>query len=208
MIREACVEGYGEALRAQELGADRVELCDNLAVGGTTPSWGTIVTCKKYLKIPVMVMIRPRGGDFVYNAAEMEIMDADIRMCRKAGADGIAIGLLTRDREVDLTALHDLVKNTGNMQITFHKAIDETRDIERETVRLVKSGLVHRILTSGRAITAMAGEHMINRMIALAGHNVTILAAGKVTWENLEALSRRIPAKEFHGRKIVGDLVT
>jgi copper homeostasis protein len=206
MIREACVEGYCEALRAQELGAERVELCDNLAVGGTTPSWGTIVTCKKYLKIPVMVMIRPRGGDFVYNETEMEIMAEDIRMCRKAGADGIAIGLLTPDREIDLTGLHDLVKNAGIMQITFHKAIDETADIERETVRLAKSGLAQRVLTSGRAATAMAGEHMINRMITLAGRSLTILAAGKVTRENLDELSRRIPAKEFHGRKIVGDL--
>ena len=206
MIREACVEGFTEALRAQELGADRIELCENLAAGGTTPSWGTITTCRKYLKIPVMVMIRPRSGNFIYSETELEIMAEDIRMCLAAGADGIAIGLLTPAREIDLSGLERLVREAGVMQITFHKAIDETTDIAREIVRLCDSGLVHRVLTSGGAPTALAGAEMINRMIRLSDKKLTILVAGKVTLENLAELSRQIPAKEFHGRKIVGDL--
>ncbi len=92
---EACVENLSEALIAQERGADRIELCENLAVGGTTPSYGTIITCKKHLSIPVIVMIRPRGGDFVYSSPEVDSMLEDIRICQKAGADGIATGVLT-----------------------------------------------------------------------------------------------------------------
>ncbi len=208
MIKEACVEGFAEALRAQELGADRVELCENLAVGGTTPSLGTLMVCKKYLTIPVIVMIRPRGGNFVYGDKEMEIMAADIRKCRFAGADGIAIGLLNKENEVDLHGLRNLVKLAGNMQVTFHKAIDVTGDIEQELHKLCDSGLVHRVLTSGGAATALEGEDMLKKMLAMAGERLSILVVGKVTQLNIDDLSRRIPAGEFHGRKIVGDLTS
>ena len=101
MIREACVENLSEALIAQERGADRIELCDNLAAGGTTPSYGTILTCKKHLSIPVIVMIRPRGGNFVYSPLEVDSMLEDIRICQNAGADGIATGALTTSGHID-----------------------------------------------------------------------------------------------------------
>jgi len=206
MIKEACVEGFAEALRAQELGADRIELCENLAVGGTTPSIGTITICKKYLKIPVIVMIRPRGGDFVYNEHEIEIMEEDIRTCLSAGADGIAIGLLTRKGEIDMPCLHKLIKQAGKMQVTFHKAIDVTRDIENEFIRLRDSGLIHRVLTSGGTSTALEGAGMLKKLIGLSKEKITLLVAGKVTHLNLYDLNKLIPAGEFHGKKIVGDL--
>jgi copper homeostasis protein len=205
MIKEACVEGFAEALRAQELGANRVELCENLAAGGTTPSIGTIITCKKYLKIPVIVMIRPRGGDFVYNEQEIEIMAEDISASLSAGADGIAIGMLTRKGAIDIPCLHKLIKQAGKMQITFHKAIDATKNIENEFLRLCDLGLVHRVLTSGGASTALEGAGMLNKMIGLSNGITTILVAGKVTHSNLNDLSKLIPAGEFHGKKIVGE---
>jgi copper homeostasis protein len=205
MICEACVENLSEALIAQERGADRIELCENLAVGGTTPSYGTIVTCKKHLSIPVIVMIRPRGGDFIYSSLEVDSMLEDIRICQKAGADGIATGVLTTSRDVDLHILRQLVKEAGPMQITFHKAIDETGNIETEIQKLKDTG-IHRVLTSGGAPTAMEGSRMLNKLIHLTAGSLVILTAGKVTSENLDALSRLIPSTEFHGRKIVGDL--
>jgi len=205
MIKEACVENLSEALLAQERGADRIELCDNLAVGGTTPSYGTIVTCKKLLDIPVIVMIRPRGGDFVYSSSEVDAMLEDIRVCREAGADGIATGALTASGDVDLQLLMRLISQSGSMQITFHKAIDETKNIETEILKLKNTG-IHRILTSGAAPTALGGIRMLTRLIHLTAGHPVILTAGKVTSANLDELSRLIPATEFHGRKIVGDL--
>ena len=205
MIIEACVENLSEALIAQERGADRIELCENLAVGGTTPSYGTIVTCKKHLSIPVIVMIRPRGGNFVYSSLEVNSMREDIRICQKAGVDGIATGVLTASGDIDLHILRRLVSEAGSMQITFHKAIDETGDIETEIQKLKDTG-IHRVLTSGGAPTALEGSLMLNKLIQLTAGSLVILTAGKVTSENLDTLSRLIPSAEFHGRKIVGDL--
>jgi copper homeostasis protein len=205
MILEACVENLSEALIAQERGADRVELCENLAVGGTTPSYGTIVTCKKHLSIPVIVMIRPRGGDFVYSSLEVDSMLEDIRICQKAGADGIATGVLTSSGDIDLHILRRLVGEAGSMQVTFHKAIDETGNIETEILKLKDSG-IQRVLTSGGEPTALDGSRMLNKLIHLTAGSLVILTAGKVTSENLDMLSRLIPSTEFHGRKIVGDL--
>jgi copper homeostasis protein len=205
MILEACVENFSEALMAQERGANRIELCENLAVGGTTPSYGTIVTCKKHLSIPVIVMIRPRGGDFVYTDPEVDSMLEDIRICKKAGADGIATGVLTSSGDIDLHILRRLIGEAGSMQITFHKAIDETRHIETAIQKLMDTG-IQRVLTSGGAPTAMEGSRMLNKLIHLTAGRLVILTAGKVTAENLDAISRLIPSTEFHGRKIVGDL--
>lgn len=206
IIREACVEGFSQAYRAEQLGAERIELCENLAVGGTTPSIGTVVQCKKVLKIPVIVMIRPRGGDFVYSEYETEVMSTDIEACRNAGADGIAIGLLNENRSVDMAILLKLLKKAGRMHVTFHKAIDETSDIEREFLRLRESGLINRVLTSGGAPDAMSGTLELNRLIELSQGKIQIVVAGKVTENNLPELTKLINAKEFHGKKIVGNV--
>jgi copper homeostasis protein len=205
MLLEACVENLSEALIAEKRGAGRIELCDNLAAGGTTPSYGTIVTCKKHLSIPVIVMIRPRGGNFVYSLPEVECMLEDIRICKMAGADGIATGVLTPGGEIDLPLLRRLINEAGPLQITFHKAIDETNDIRSEIQKLTGTG-VNRVLTSGGAPTALEGSQMLKELITLTSGSPVILTAGKVTADNLDALSKLIPSSEFHGRKIVGDL--
>lgn len=205
-IKEACVEGIAQAIRAQELGADRIELCENLTVGGTTPSIGTVITCKKILRIPVIVMIRPRGGDFVYTDSEMAVMASDIEACRRAGADGIAIGLLNSSNEIDMGALLSLLKKAGTMHVTFHKAIDVASDIKHEFMRLVDSGLVSRVLTSGGAPDALTGSGILNDLVKLARDKVAIVVAGKITDKNLDEVRRLIPANEFHGKMIVGQL--
>jgi copper homeostasis protein len=202
MIKEACVGNLHEALRAEELGADRIELCENLAEGGTTPSWGTIHTCVNMLQIPVVVMIRPRGGDFVYTPEEVECMLEDIQLCRKAGVFGIATGVLTPDNHIDLPLLARLVAEAGPLQVTFHKAIDDCADPVQEIQKLRNSG-VRRVLTSGGKATASEGIACLNAMIN-AAPELKIVAAGKVMRENLDHLEKLIHTDEFHGKKIVG----
>jgi copper homeostasis protein len=152
-----------------------------------------------------MVMIRPRGGNYLYSAPEMETMLLDIRTCRDAGADGIVTGVLTPDSTIDMRALSQLVHSAGNLQITFHKAIDACREITQEIGLLRDSG-IHRVLSSGGKQTALEGVDMLNDMIRLAAGKLIILAAGMITAENLTELSMLIHTDEFHGRKIAGDL--
>jgi copper homeostasis protein len=151
-------------------------------------------------------MIRPRGGDFVYSKIEQEIMAEDIRASRSAGADGIAVGLLNRKDEIDIPGLQYLVKCAGTMQVTFHKAIDATKNIESEFRRLRDSGLVQRVLTSGGAPSALEGAAMLKQMLSQSEGRITVLVAGKVTDSNLPDLAKLLPAFEFHGKKIVGNL--
>jgi copper homeostasis protein len=205
MILEACVENISEALRAEELGAGRIELCENLAEGGTTPSIGTILTCKRLLKIPVMVMIRPRGGNFVYSAEEVAVMIEDIKACLRTGADGIVTGVLNPADEIDLQVLKEILQHAGEMQVTFHKAIDDTPDILAALEKLFHAG-IHRVLTSGGKSTAKEGSRQLNEMIRRSAGKLKIIAAGKITAENLASLSSCIMTDEFHGRRIVGKL--
>ena len=203
MVLEACVENIGEALKAQSLGAHRIELCDYLSVGGTTPSAGTIQIAKRYLSIPIMVLIRPRDGDFVYTPEEVEVMKSDIEFCKKVGVEGIVIGALRSDTTIDTELMADLIEMARPMQITFHKAIDETNNILHEYEKL-KNLDIHRVLTSGGKLTAKEGYHTINEMIKIGGPK--ILVAGNITKSNLMEHSELIPTDEFHGKLIVGNL--
>lgn len=205
IVLEACVENMTEALKAEEKGANRIELCENLAVGGTTPTVGTLKVCKKYLSIPVFVMIRPRGGNFVYTEKEKEVMKEDLIRLKEAGADGLVMGMLTPERRVDLETLYYFLEMARPLPVTFHKAIDETHDILFELNRLKEAG-VDRVLSSGGAFAAIEGVEMLKSMIHQAGRRMKIVVAGKVTKENLASHIEMIPAKEFHGRKIVGNL--
>ena len=201
-VKEVCVESFDEAVRAIEAGATRIELCENLSVGGTTPSYGTIRKCKEKLNVPVMVMIRPRGGNFTYTADEFDIMKDDILKCRELKADGIVLGLLNELGEIDEIRTRQLVRNAGNMQVTFHKAIDVAKDI-LDCVEILKKTGVKRILSSGGEKTASDGQDILNKMIKLAAPDMTVIVAGKVTWENFAEISERIPSAEYHGRRLV-----
>ena len=131
-------------------------------------------------------------------------MASDIEAIKMAGADGIAIGMLTQKEDIDLAQLLKVIRHAGSMQITFHKAIDATRNIEREFLKLRDSGLVHRVLTSGGAETALKGAPVLNNLLHLTEGKIRIVVAGKVTSENLQEICKLIPADEFHGKKIVG----
>jgi len=205
MIKEACVENINEALKAEQFGADRIELCENLEVGGTTPSAGTIVIAKKMLKIPIMVLIRPRGGNFLYSPHEIEVMKQDIEICKKIGVQGVVIGALHADKSINIELLNALVKLAKPMEATFHKAIDETVNIQAEFSKLLKVD-VDRVLTSGGKETALEGQAMINNLIGISNGKIKIIAAGKILKTNLSRHQELIHTDEFHGKKIVGDL--
>ena len=176
IIREACVGNFIEAINAENFGAERIELCENLYEGGTTPSYGTVKKVLEKIKIPILVMIRSRGGNFCYSPSEVEIMIEDIRLFKKLGEKDIFLGVLTPKNKIDYPLLKRFLNETGNMEVTFHKAIDEVVNLSNEVENLAKLG-IDRILTSGG-----------------------------VTMENFEEVKLKIPSTEFHGKKIVGSL--
>ena len=202
MIKEACVESFEKALEAQNNGADRIELCENLSVGGTTPSYGTVKICLEKLNIPIFPMIRARGGNFVYSKDEIEIMKEDIKIFKELGVKGVVLGCLTSDNKIDLELTKELVDLAYPMEVTFHKAIDEISNPLDYIDDLVNIG-IKRILTSGGEATALEGKDLINEMIKKSNGRLKIVVAGKVTKENLNGLSNLISADEFHGKLIV-----
>ncbi|MEI7422508.1 MAG: copper homeostasis protein CutC [Prolixibacteraceae bacterium] len=201
-VKEVCVESYDEAIRAVSAGATRIELCDNLTVGGTTPSFGTIKKCLEKLPVPFTVMIRPRGGNFIYSAEEFEIMQEDILQCKELGVYGVVFGLLDERGNIEEEKTRFLVQIAKPMQVTFHKAIDVSRNI-LDGVAFLKEIQVNRILSSGGRDTALQGSGILNRMIELAAPQITVIVAGKVTAENFEEIFRKIPSGEYHGRRLV-----
>lgn len=202
MIKEACVESLIDAIEAEKRGADRIELCDNLSQGGTTPSYGTIKLALSTLKIPVFPIIRPRGGDFYYTPPEIEVIKEDIKICKSLGAKGVVLGILTADKKIDFKTLAEFMELAKPMEVTFHKAIDELEDPTLVIDELINLG-VKRILSSGTKPTALEGKDILNKMIEKAGDRLTIVVAGKVTKEILPEVSSLIPAKEYHGKVIV-----
>ena len=202
MIKEACVESFEKALEAQSNGANRIELCENLAVGGTTPSYGTVKICLEKLNIPIFPMIRARGGNFVYSKDEIEIMKEDIKIFKELGVKGVVLGCLTSDNKIDLELTKELVDLAYPMEVTFHKSIDEILNPLDYIDDLVNIG-IKRILTSGGEATALEGKDLINEMIKKSNGRLKIVVAGKVTKENLNGLSNLISADEFHGKLIV-----
>ena len=202
MIKEACVESFEKALEAQNNGADRIELCENLSVGGTTPSYGTVKICLEKLNIPIFPMIRARGGNFVYSKDEIEIMKEDIKIFKELGVKGVVLGCLTSDNKIDLELTKELVDLAYPMEVTFHKAIDEIQNPLDYIDNLINIG-IKRILTSGGKATALEGKDLINEMIKKSNGRLKIVVAGKVTKENLNGLSNLISANEFHGKLIV-----
>ena len=202
MIKEVCVESFSEALAAEKRGADRIELCDNLYLGGTTPSYGTIKMAMEKLTIPAFPIIRPRGGNFHYSKEEIEIMKEDIKVCKSLGAKGVVLGVLTADNKVDFETLKELVELASPMEVTFHKAVDELENPVEVIDRFVEIG-VKRILSSGTKETALEGKDILNAMIKKADNRIIILIAGKVTSDNFEEVAAAIPASEYHGKKIM-----
>ena len=208
MIKEACVESFLEAKLAQDRGATRIELCSDLANDGLTPDFEILKKACSELDITVMVMARPRAGNFVYSSDEIEAMKAAIDQAKKAGANGVVFGLLTPDNKIDEANTRLLAEYAAPLPVTFHKAIDEMEN-PVEGVRVLKTiPNIKRILSSGGKATALEGQEVIRKMITEAEGKITILVAGKVTNENVSEIQQITGTTELHGRKIVGDLTS
>lgn len=205
ILLEACVGCYEEAKRAQELGADRIELCDNLLEGGTTPSYGTIKLAKKNLNIPIAVIIRPRGGDFVYSSDEFEIMKEDIEICKQIGVETIVLGILNKDNTIDMERTKELVSLAKGLKITFHMAFDEIENKIEALEQLIEMG-IDRVLTKGCKSCAEDGKETLKSLVEKSNNRITILVGGGVTYKNYKELSDYINCIEMHGSKIVGNL--
>ncbi len=180
LLFEICIDSVDGAVAAQQGGAQRVELCDNLVEGGTTPSIGTIRLARANIAIGLNVIIRPRGGDFCYTPLEFEVMRQDILAAREAGADGVVIGLLQPDGRVDAARTRALVELARPLSVTFHRAIDLCRDPLEALEDLAAIG-VDRILTSGCRPTALEGAEVIAGLVRRSNGRVVIMAGGGVT---------------------------
>ena len=205
IVKEACVERLDEAILAEKNGADRIELCSRLDLDGLTPHRKMIQDVINSVKIPVKVMIRPRGGNFVYHGKELDVMKEDILYCKRVNVSGIVFGVLKDDKTVDLIATRLLTDMAAGLEITFHKAIDEVSSIFTEIDRLKSIQAVTIILTSGAADSAMEGCDTLKEMVTRYKDQLTIIAAGKITEQNLIKVRQLTGAQEYHGRKIVGD---
>ena len=206
MIKEACVETYEEAVNAEKRGANRIELCSDLATGGLTPSHDLMEKTCTALKIPVMVMIRPRPGNFVYNDTEVQLMKTEIDAAKKAGAAGVVFGLLTNDNNIDKKNTQLLTEYAYPFPVTFHKAVDEMQNPADGIKILQEIKGIKRILTSGGKPTALEGLECLTNMLQTAAGKPIIIVAGKVTDKNVEKIQKLTGAAEFHGRQIVGNL--
>lgn len=200
-IFEACVGSYERAVYMAKRGADRIELCDNLQEGGTTPSYGTIKKAVSELDIPVMVMIRPRGGSFEYSQDEVEIMKEDIKTVKKLGAYGVVIGALTENK-IDIDTTKELIEIAKPLSITFHMAFDEVDDKLHAIDELVELK-VDRILTKGGKVNAEKGKDEIRSLVEYANNRISIMPGKGVNKENRDRILRYTGAFEIHGSKIV-----
>lgn len=194
---EICAASYASALEAQAGGADRIELCTALPVGGLTPSWGTLQLTLRKLDIPVCVLIRPREGDFLYSDTEFELMKEEIRRCKKAGAAGIVTGILTKDSMPDIRRMRILAKLAGPMEVVCHRAFDYVREPGEALEQLADLGF-HRILTAGQQTTAWEGRELIGNLVRAAAGRIDILPGGGITVDNVEELIRQTGASAIH----------
>lgn len=211
MLKEACVENFTDIPSVIEKGADRIELCDNLAVGGTTVSYGVMKKTLTYCRpknVPVMAIIRPRGGDFVYTDYEKEMMLADIEMAVQLKADGLVIGALTRDNHLDLSFLEKIsaLVNHTDISLTFHMAFDQlSLEHQLEALISLKKLGFSRVLTHGGPKSQSIFNHVphLKELMKHAPTGLTILPGGGVNKDNLVELQEVLSLEEVHGTRIV-----
>jgi len=202
VLIEACVDAIDAALEAERGGAGRLELCGELLQGGVTPSAGLIGAVRDRVKIPLFVLIRPRTGDFLYTLDERDVMLRDIALAKSLGADGVVIGALTADGDVDVETTRALLDAARPMQVTFHRAFDFARDQDVATEALLRLG-IDRVLTSGGAPSALEGVGALKHLVERAGDDMTILAGGSITASNVAEVVRLSGVREVHLRAAV-----
>jgi copper homeostasis protein len=196
---EVCANSLTSALAAQEGGAIRVELCDNLNEGGTTPSYGQIKMARKLLNIKLYVLIRPREGDFLYSDIEFEIIKADVQYCIDAGCDGVVIGILNADGSINKPRCAELVQmaKKSGLGVTFHRAFDMCNDMDKALEDIIELGC-ERILTSGGKSTAPEGANVIARLIEKAAGRIIIMPGSGVSESTVAELVHITKVTEIH----------
>ncbi len=206
---EVCANSPKSALNAQKGGADRVELCANLYEGGTTPSVGEIKLARKLLQIDLSVLIRPRGSDFLYSENEIEIIKHDVLNCKNLGVDGVVIGFLKADGNIDTNLTKEITELARPMSVTFHRAFDMCKNPEEALGELIEIG-IDRILTSGLENKAIDGVMLLNKLIKQAGERIIIMPGSGIRTSNISEIIEKTRAKEFHvsERKNIGSKMT
>ncbi len=199
VLLEACVDSVESAIAAEAGGARRVELCDNLVEGGTTPSAGAIALCLERITIPVFVMIRPRGGDFLYSEDEFEVMRRDVSLARRLGAHGVVFGILRPDGTVDVERSRALVDEARPLEVTFHRAFDVTRDPGEALEALIGLG-IERVLSSGQEPTAGEGAATLASLVRRAHGRIGILPGGGIDESDVGSIVRETGVAEVHVR--------
>lgn len=195
---EICANSVESAVKAQEGGAYRVELCAGIPEGGTTPSFGDIRMARQLLQeTKLHVIIRPRGGDFLYSHLELEIMLHDIKVAKQLGADGVVFGCLTADGNVDIAAMKMLMNAVGDMNVTFHRAFDMCKNPKEALEQIIELGCT-RILTSGQEENALAGIPLLKELIEQADGRIIIMAGCGVNPNNILQIAEETGASEFH----------
>lgn len=201
---EICADSIESAINAQTGGADRIELCTNLQEGGTTPGAGLISAVRNNLSIALHVLIRPRGGDFLYKDIEYDIMRREIEFCGENGVDGIVLGILRTDGSIDIERTAKLIESAKPMSATFHRAFDLCKDPLKSLEDIITTG-ADRLLTSGQMNKAVDGIELINKLIIKAQLRIIIMPGSGINDTNIGRIANGTGAKEFHltGRKTI-----
>jgi len=197
VIYEICVDSVAGVRAAKAAGANRVELCGDLLEGGTTPTGGMIRQARKIAGIGLSVMIRPRGGDFLFDDDEFAIMEADIDTAKAEGVDSVVIGLLSADGTIDARRSRALIARARPLQVTFHRAFDMTPDPFEALETLIGLG-VKRVLTSGQEASVLEGLPLIAELVRRAGNRIIVMPGGGITARNAERIIAAASPREIH----------
>ena len=204
--KEVCVDNVKDAMRAVDLGANRIEYCSKLSEGGLTPEIQDVKYLLKNIKIPLRIMIRPHSKSFKYSEQDISIMLRDISNFKKIDVDGIVIGCLKEDDEIDIKKTNLLIDKARPLKVIFHKAIDMTSDPLKSLKNLIKNSNIDGVLTSGGSKKAVDGIKVLKKMQDICPINFELIIAGKITSENINKINQKLSAKFYHGKKIVGVL--
>lgn len=196
-VLEIAANSVASALAAQHGGASRVELCGALELGGLTPSHATIAMAREQLRVPLYVLVRPRAGDFLYNGFEHEVMLRDVGYCASLGCDGVVIGMLDADGNVDTARCKELIAFARGMGVTFHRAFDCARDPHAALEDIITLGC-ERVLTSGQQASALQGAPLIRQLIRQARGRISVMPGAGVTSGNIAQVAAATGAREFH----------
>ena len=204
--REVCVDNIKDAMRAVDLGANRIEYCSKLNEEGLTPNIEDVKYLLKNINIPLRIMIRPHSKSFNYSETDISIMLRDISTFKKIDIDGIVIGCLNKDDEIDLKKINLFIEKARPLKVIFHKAIDITSDPLISLKNLIRYSNINGVLTSGGFKKAEDGIKLLKKMLDICPINFELIIAGKITSENINKINQKLSAKFYHGKKIVGVL--